>query len=312
MGTASPELPREEKLPRPPQTRPQSWGLRWLLLVSGTLVLLAGVQLFVFTERTDEYFAWTIAPSVGAAFLGAGYFAAVAMEWVAVRERTWASARVVSATILVFASLTTVATLLHLDKFHFDGPTLGTVAVTWVWIVIYVGVPPLMAACVLAQRRMPGTDPPRRAPVAAWFKAAFGAHALAMLLLGLPMFLAPAVTGAAVWPWELTPLTGRAIAAWLIGMGFAGLMGLWEDDWARLRPVAVSFVLLTVLQLVALARYAGALDWGQARTWVYLVFLVDMLAFALIAVREVRRARPVAVGRSGGWDDRKVADAAGR
>lgn len=44
-----------------------------MLLVSGFLVFLAGVQLFVFSERTDEYFAWTIQPPVGAALLGAGY-----------------------------------------------------------------------------------------------------------------------------------------------------------------------------------------------------------------------------------------------
>ena len=92
------------------QVRLQSAGLRWLLLVSGVLVLLAGVQLFVFTERTDEYFAWTVVPPVSAAFLGAGYFAAMAMEWVAVRQRTWVSARLVAVTIFFFASLTTTIT----------------------------------------------------------------------------------------------------------------------------------------------------------------------------------------------------------
>lgn len=272
--------------------RLQSRGLRGLLVASGVLVILAGVQLFAFTERTEEYFAWTIVPSVSAAFLGAGYFAAVAMEWVAVRERVWVSARLVSVTILVFATLTTVATLAHLDRFHFDSPTVGTVAVTWVWMVIYVAVPPLMAMCLWWQRRMPGADPARRAPVARWFKGVFGAHALVMLAVGAPMFVAPLATAEAVWPWELTPLTGRAVAAWLLGMGFAGLVAMtWEDDWARLRPVAISFVLLTVLQLVVVARYAGALDWASVRTWVYLVYLLDMLVLGLIALRQAQAAR---------------------
>jgi hypothetical protein len=285
------------------QVRLQSRGLRWLLIVSGVLVLLAGVQLFVFTERTDEYFAWTIVPSVSAAFLGAGYFAAVAMEWLAVRERVWVSARLVSVTILVFATLTTVATFAHLDRFHFDGPTVGTIAVTWVWMVIYVTVPVLMVGCLVVQRRMPGADPPRVAPVPTWFKAVFGFHAVVMLVVGAPMFAFPVATGNAVWPWDLTPLTGRAIAAWLLGMGFAGLVGMWEDDWVRLRPMAVSFALLVGFQLVALARYATTLDWGQARTWLYLVYLVDMLVLALIAYRETRRAAygrsPQAGGRGG-------------
>lgn len=270
----------------------QSTGLRWLLFVSGLLVFLAGIQLFVFSERTDEYFAWTIQPPVGAAFLGAGYFAAMAMEWVAVRERAWVSARLVSVTILFFASLTMVATVAHLDRFHFDGPTPGTVAVTWAWMVIYGAVPPLMALCLLVQRRMPGADPPRRAPMPAWFKAVFGCHALVMVFLGAPMFVYPIATGQALWPWELTPLTGRAMAAWLLGMGFAGLVALWEDDWARLRPVAVSFLLLVVLQLITVVRYVDAFGWGRPRSWLYLLYLADMLALGLVAIRRTQAAAP--------------------
>lgn len=270
------------------QVRRQSRGLRWLLLVSGMLVFLAGIQLFVFAERTDEYFAWTIQPPVSAAFLGAGYFAAMAMEWVAVRARAWVSARLVAVTILVFASLTMAVTLAHLDRFHFGGPTPGTVAVTWTWMLIYGAVPPLMAVCLLVQRRMPGSDPPRVARLPAWFRTVFGLHAVLMLAVGVPLLLAPVATGAAVWPWELTPLTGRAVSAWLIGMGFAGVVALWEDDWARLHPVAVSFVLLSVLQVVALLRYADMLDWARLRSWLYALYLSDMLLLGLFAVTKTR------------------------
>jgi hypothetical protein len=49
--------------------------MRWLLLTAAALVLLAGLQLFVFTERTDTYFAWTIINPLAAAFLGAAYWA---------------------------------------------------------------------------------------------------------------------------------------------------------------------------------------------------------------------------------------------
>ena len=40
--------------------RPLVPGMRYLLFVAAVLVLLAGFQLFVFTERTDTFFAWTI------------------------------------------------------------------------------------------------------------------------------------------------------------------------------------------------------------------------------------------------------------
>jgi hypothetical protein len=48
-------------------------GMRWLLFAASVLVLLAGFQLFVFTERTGTFFAWTIANPLAGAFLGAGY-----------------------------------------------------------------------------------------------------------------------------------------------------------------------------------------------------------------------------------------------
>jgi hypothetical protein len=44
--------------------------MRGLLLAAGALVFLAGFQLFILTEQTDLYFAWTIQPPLTAAFLG--------------------------------------------------------------------------------------------------------------------------------------------------------------------------------------------------------------------------------------------------
>ena len=52
---------------------PVAPAVRIVLLVAAALVFLAGVQLFVFPLRTDEYFAWTIASPMTAVFLGAAY-----------------------------------------------------------------------------------------------------------------------------------------------------------------------------------------------------------------------------------------------
>lgn len=35
-------------------------GTRWVLAVASVLVFLVGIQLFVLTEATDRFFAWTI------------------------------------------------------------------------------------------------------------------------------------------------------------------------------------------------------------------------------------------------------------
>ena len=63
--------------------RPLTAGMRSLLIVAGVLVALAGIQLFVFSDRTDRFFAWTIEPPLTAAFLGASYWASVVFEFYA-------------------------------------------------------------------------------------------------------------------------------------------------------------------------------------------------------------------------------------
>ena len=37
------------------------------------LLFIAGVQLFILSEQTETYFAWTFGAPVSAAFLGVGY-----------------------------------------------------------------------------------------------------------------------------------------------------------------------------------------------------------------------------------------------
>ena len=85
--------------------------MRRLLIIAAVLVLLAGFQLFVFTGRTSTFFAWTIANPLAAAFLGAGYWASVAIEALSGRQRLWANARIAVPAVFVFTVLTLAATL---------------------------------------------------------------------------------------------------------------------------------------------------------------------------------------------------------
>ena len=55
MSSTSPGTPTEA-------TVPVTAGMRRLLLVATVLVVLAGVQLFVFPTRTQDWFAWTVSP----------------------------------------------------------------------------------------------------------------------------------------------------------------------------------------------------------------------------------------------------------
>src|SRR6516165_11019432 len=244
--------------------RPLVPGMRRLLFIAAVLVLLAGLQLFVFTGRTATFFAWTIVNPLAAAFLGAGYWASVAIEALAGRQKLWANARIAVPTVFVFTVLTLAATLLHLGQFHLGGQfATGTRIVTVAWIAIYVLVPVLMLVVLAVQARTPGTDPPRSAPLPVWLYGVLAAQAIVFLSVGIALFTAPG-QAAPLWPWKLTPMMAQATGAWLISLGVAAGHALLERDARRLRPAAVGYILLAVLQCIALARHPHHFAWGSA------------------------------------------------
>ena len=201
--------------------RPLAPGMRRLLFTASVLVLLAGIQLFVFTGQTGHFFAFTIGNPLSATFLGAGYLAAVAIEALAGRQALWANARIAVPAVLVFTLLTLAVTLTHLGQLHLGARfAIGTQVVTAAWITIYVLVPALMLILLLRQVRTPGADPPRAAGLPAWLYAVLAVQAAVLVGLGIALFAAP-VAAAPLWPWKLTPIMAQAIGAWLIGLGVA-------------------------------------------------------------------------------------------
>src|SRR5438093_8585117 len=267
----------------PPGVKALIVPMRWLLYAASTLVFLAGLQLTVFTEQTATYFAWPISrPFLTAAFLGASYWAAVPVEVIAARQSTWATARVAVPAIWLFTTLTLVATLLHFDKFNFSSTTESAQGAAWFWLAIYAGVPVAMLLIWILQVRAPGGDPPRGPPAPTWMRFGVLGQGIGMLAVGVALFLVPdAVKGA--WPWTLTTLTARAIGAWLIGIGFAAFHASRENDFLRIRPLAGGYIAFAVLQFIAVARYAGDVNWSAASAWVYLAFLGSILPVGLYA-----------------------------
>lgn len=253
--------------------KPLTTGVRTLLWVALILVGLAGIQLFLFAERTERFFAWTIDPPLTAAFLGAAYWSTVTFEWSAARQQLWAHARIAVPTVSVFTVLTLLVTLIHIDRFHLGSEfEFGTQLVTWIWIAVYVIVPLALAAVVLTQRRTPGGDPPRTRRLPRWLRTLVGVQAVVLLVVGAALLIAPEAT-ASIWPWALTALTGRAIGAWVISMGVAAAHALWEDDAHRLRPAAWAFLFFGLLQAVAVARFPADVDWAGAPAWVFVAML---------------------------------------
>lgn len=261
-----------------------SGGMRALLYVGGGFVLVAGFQLWVLADRTDDVFAWTIRSELTAAWLGSFYWAAAVLALLSAREQTWARARLGVPGVLAFVWLTLLATLLHLDLFHLDGPGFLAQAAGWVWLAVYVAEPPLLLWAFVAQLRAPGADPPRPAPLPRPFRAALAVQATILIALGAALFVAPLDVGD-VWPWGLTELTGRAIAAWLIALG--GLLAAiqWENERGRVRLGLALLFTLVLLQALALVRFGDEVAWSQAEAAFLVAFMLSLLATALAGWR---------------------------
>ena len=260
--------------------RGSTTGIRRFFYVASFLVFAAGVPLFLGSTQTARYFAWTIKSPLTAAFLGANYWAAIVLEVLAARQRMWARVRVAFVPVLVFTFVTLVVTLVHLDRFHLHGGAFVTRLSTWLWLAIYIAVPPAMIVLGARQLRVSGADPERSHRFPAFFGRAVAAEAVVLTGLGAALLIAPLST-ASIWPWALTPLTGRVIGAWLFGMGLGAAQAAREDDFERARIAFVAFGVAVLLQLVALARYGGELDWSSVSGIAYLAVLLGVLALSV-------------------------------
>jgi hypothetical protein len=176
----------------------------WVLLV---LAALNGLFLYFAPGRADTDYAWSILPAVNAAFIGAGFLAGtVATGLVLAMASRWRTFSTLPIALWVLAATLLAATIIHEDRFKWD------YVPTWVWAIVYAGVPLAVPFLVARQRR--AADPEPEADPRLRLLRAISAVAGAVLLVGaVALYVAPVDLGED-WPWPLTPLLGRAVAAW--------------------------------------------------------------------------------------------------
>lgn len=242
------------------------WFVRFVAL---PLLFIAGVQLFILSEHTDVYFAWTISLPLTAAFLGAGYWAAMVYAYRNWWEDTIVSARTTGLTALAATGILGVATFLHLDKFHLNSPEFLTRFVTWVWIIVYAVTPFLFVWIWIAFGRSKDETMGAK-PIPAWVQYGNLFQAIVFLAAGFLLFLVPNSI-IPFWPWALTPLTARAISAWFVAFGVACVTINRENNSSNTLSARLSMLAFCVLQLIALARFLPSFDLSKPLGWVYLL-----------------------------------------
>ena len=257
----------------------------FVMLVVLPLLFIAGIQLFVLTEQTDIYFAWTIALPLTAAFMGSGYWAALIGAYMSLRQKASIWIRITGLTSIAATGLLGIATFLHLDKFHLNSPALLTRFVTWVWIIVYIVTPVILSWLWFVQGR--STDDSMGAnPLPAWVRTGYMIQALFTLLAGIILFLVPnsIIT---FWPWALTPLTARAIGAWLTAFGLACTAIYRENDLPNTTGTRASLLAFCLLQFITIGRYFASVDWTKPLAWIYvLILFIGVVASAASLYRK--------------------------
>ncbi|MGY1605538.1 hypothetical protein [Geodermatophilus sp. SYSU D00700] len=272
-------------------------GTRRLLVAFLVLTLLAVNQLFVLADVADRYWAWTIRTEPTAAFLGAAYGVGAVLSALSLREDRWSRIRIPVLTVTVFTVVTCVATLVHTHRLHLlsGGPVARVTA--WTWLAVYLIVPALCLAVVLAQEVRRTGRPAVLRPVPGWLAGLLAVEGVLLLAAGGVLFAGGLFvhhhveTVTSFWPWEITPLSSQVIGAWLLALGVAAALVLRDRDLGRLFVAGVTYTVFGSLELVALVWYLPEMDTGDGWVWAYGLFLVAVVVTGAVGARAARAAR---------------------
>jgi hypothetical protein len=269
---------------------PPSRGLLTPLSRAGVILLLVlalanGLYLYLFPAQAESHYAWSIKPPISAAFLGAGFLAGtVATGLVVFAVEQWRSLRTLPPALFVLATTLFAATLIHADKFRWGYPP------TWVWALVYGAVPFGVTYLWLRQEReaqsLPEADPELR-PV-----RTLSAVAGCVLVAGAAaLFVAPADVGD-LWPWQLTPLLGRAVAPWyaLFGVVLLACARSLRRPEEAIIPYATLLAWSLLLLALPFLHDADVVRDGAER----MVWLAVSVALALLSAFALLRAVPAA------------------
>ena len=234
------------------------WGRLWFgVEVFFGVSAVVTIALDPANARTN--FAWNVQPTVMAAVLGAFYVSSALLFLLPFFARRWEMIRVMILPTALFCAAELAATFLHWSKF-----SLGT-APFIVWFLSYLLPPPIFVALYwLQERRLR-----RRASAAVATEPLLAVARLALLFWGgllaaiaVFFFVAPQAL-IAIAPWPMTPLTARALVAWLLMAGALMLSMARENDRTRVLLGVPMLLLMFPMVTIQIARFAGQVNFAN-------------------------------------------------
>jgi hypothetical protein len=245
---------------------------RWVAGLVIPFLVVAFVILYFFPHNTAKLFAWEIKSPMTAMMLGSAYAGGIYYFSGLLMAHQWHKIKVGLVPVTLFASILNVATIVHWDKFNH-----GTLPF-FAWTSLYFTTPFIVLALWLRNRRQDTNQPDTTdATVPQVLRFVIGAVGATTLAIAIFLFLNPALM-IKLWPWTLTPLTSRVMAAMFSLPGMVGLGMAMDSRWSSARIILQSQGFSILLILIAVFRDRVGFNWTTPGSWLFIGGLGGMLA----------------------------------
>ncbi|WP_432875278.1 hypothetical protein ACQPYH_23820 [Kribbella sp. CA-245084] len=237
--------------------------------------LVAGfVILYLFPQHTARLWAWPLRPAMTATVLASAYLGGAYFFVRAALERRWHVLSPGLLAVTLFATLLGVATVLQWGRFTHDNPAF------WIWSALYFVTPFLVFGAWLTNRRY--ADAPGDEVVPRGVRRTVAAVGVLAVIQGAAMFLSPS-TFLDMWPWAITPLTCRTLAA-VFCLGVAGVAFGRDPRWSTLRRMLEVELVMVGAILIGVLRFHRELDPTKPLGWVLLVGFAALFVASVVVL----------------------------
>ena len=245
---------------------------RWVAGLVIPFLIVAFIILYFFPHNTAKLFAWEIKSPMTAMMLGSAYAGGIYYFSGLLMTHQWHRIKVGLIPVTIFASVLNVATVLHWDRFNH-----GTLPF-FAWVSLYFTTPFIVFALWLRNRGQ-DTNQPDESDVTVPLLVRFviGLVGATTLVVAIFLFSNPTLM-IKLWPWTLTPLTSRVMAAMFSLPGMVGLGMAMDSRWSSAQIILQSQGFSILLILVAVLRNHTDFNWSTPGSWLFTIGLAGMLA----------------------------------
>jgi len=237
-------------------------------------LVAAFVMLYIFPDRSDVLFAWPIRPRMSAMMLGATYIGGAVFFTRVILTKHWHTVKLGLLPVSAFAAFLGIATIIHWDSF-----THGHISFR-LWTLLYFVLPFVIPVVWFVNQKH---DPKPVTPdMPSGLKIFFAAEGVILVVVSLLLMAAPALM-IPTWPWTLSPLTSRVMAAMFILPGLVGFGIALTGKRDSARIILEAQIIAVILILGAVPFASTDFNWTRPVSWFFVVGM-SVLLVALIAI----------------------------